>query len=86
MVSKCANPGCASIFLYLHSGKLFRVEIESPGPKNATSSSDFVPKKPPRRVEFFWLCEECASKMTLTFRKDSGVRTQPIVQAKAAAL
>ena len=26
MLSKCANPGCAATFLYLHQGKLFRLD------------------------------------------------------------
>ncbi len=27
MLSKCANPGCPAPFLYLHEGKLFRMDI-----------------------------------------------------------
>ena len=26
MLSKCANPGCPASFLYLHEGKLFRLD------------------------------------------------------------
>ena len=26
MLSKCANPGCTATFLYLHRGKLFRLD------------------------------------------------------------
>ena len=26
MLSKCANPGCPATFLYLHQGKLFRLD------------------------------------------------------------
>jgi hypothetical protein len=26
MLSKCANPGCPASFIYLHEGKLFRLD------------------------------------------------------------
>ena len=29
MLSKCANPQCRAAFLYLHQGKLFRIETEA---------------------------------------------------------
>ena len=31
MLSKCANPGCSASFLYLHQGKLFRLETNGNG-------------------------------------------------------
>ncbi|MBV8207674.1 MAG: hypothetical protein JO041_12840 [Acidobacteria bacterium] len=51
MVSKCANPGCSATFRYLHDGKVFRVEFDTRG--NA------------RKPEYFWLCGDCASLMTI---------------------
>lgn len=86
MVSKCANPGCSAVFRYLHAGKVFRVEVESPKFDNAEFGRDVEMKKPARRIEFFWLCQECASKMTLVFSKDNGVKTKPIARAKAVGL
>jgi hypothetical protein len=85
MVSKCANPGCSSVFLYLHAGKIFRAEVETSNRIDSNSGPDAAMKKPARRVEFFWLCNECASKMTLVC-KDGGAMLRPISQAKAAAL
>ena len=29
MLSKCANPGCPASFLYLHEGKLFRLDTSA---------------------------------------------------------
>ena len=58
MLSKCANPGCAASFLYLHEGKLFRLD----------SSTEILVRipvsevtRPSRRFEFFWLCDQCAA-------------------------
>jgi hypothetical protein len=49
MVSQCANPECGAPFLYLRHGKLFK--IERPGYSARHS-----------RVEYFWLCGNCAAK------------------------
>jgi hypothetical protein len=86
MVSKCANYGCSAVFLYLHAGEVFPVEVESPKSDNAGFGRDAEMKKPARHIEFFWLCQECASKMTLVFSKTGGVATKPIARAKAVAL
>ncbi len=39
MLSKCANPGCPATFLYLHVGKLFRMDttVEVHGPRSGCS-------------------------------------------------
>jgi hypothetical protein len=80
MLSKCANPGCSAPFLYLHLGKLFRWETERTDDEDSPSfGSDPEIKRSQRRVEFFWLCEDCAKVLTLTFRKGLGVRTQALV-------
>jgi hypothetical protein len=87
MVSKCANPGCSASFHYFHQGKLFRWEttggIYDSGPTFGTEPGE---KRPSRRVEFFWLCSDCASEMTLAFDRRVGVTTQPLIRARAASL
>jgi hypothetical protein len=52
MLSKCANPVCGRLFLYLHEGKLFwrRMSLE---PKASAG-------------EWFWLCDECLKEMSTT--------------------
>jgi hypothetical protein len=78
MVSKCANPGCSNPFRYMHEGKLFRMEAEiQPA---GSSSLPYRPngKKSVRRMEFFWLCDNCASTMTLIYEKGVGVRVRPL--------
>jgi len=67
MLSKCANPGCPAPFRYLHQGKLFRLDTgtEHPSTKNS--------EKPVRHLEFFWLCEECAARLTLDYKQGVGI-------------
>jgi hypothetical protein len=50
MVSTCANPECAVPFLYYGLGRLFVFEPDG----NAQV-----------RVESFWLCGDCAARLTL---------------------
>jgi len=68
MVSKCANPNCSAPFLYLHQGKLFRLETDAQDPV-----ADAAMKKFSRRTEFFWLCSECAARLTLGYEKGVGL-------------
>jgi hypothetical protein len=80
MVSKCANPSCSAPFRFLHQGKVFRVETQPESPNQESLS----PKKPARHLEFYWLCEHCASLMTLAVSKD-GVSIRPRLHAMRAA-
>ena len=69
MVSQCANPDCGAPFLYLRQGKLFA--IPRPG---------FPPRH--SRVEYFWLCGNCAGKLKIDSFHDGGV---PILHASPQA-
>ena len=60
MVSECANPHCSAQFLYFGEGQLVAVPGHS---KFATQS----------RVEFFWLCGECAASFDLQVKDDGNV-------------
>ena len=51
MLSKCANPHCRASFLYLHQGKLFRIETAAGHHKNPGPDPDA--RKPVRRLEYF---------------------------------
>jgi hypothetical protein len=84
MLSKCANPGCTATFLYLHQGKLFRLNVGNDIP---VSSSLPQTVKPAQRVEFFWLCSQCASELTIDYDQGTGVAVVPLAKplARAAA-
>ncbi len=77
MISKCANPACPTRFLYLHEGRLFRVEREAEETEPVLGFDPTTPKHA-RSVEFFWLCGNCAATMTLTYRKGVGVTTRQV--------
>ena len=40
MLSKCANPGCPASFLYLHQGKLFRLDTSHRDCRQYAGSGD----------------------------------------------
>jgi hypothetical protein len=64
MVAKCANPDCGAPFLYLRQGRLFAV----PRPRASVRAT---------RFEYFWLCGNCAGRMTIDSRGEGGVRPAP---------
>jgi hypothetical protein len=80
MLSKCANPACATTFQYLRGGRLFKFELElfereSPSLVGSNSPGD---KKPARRVEHFWLCGDCARYVTLSLERERKVVVVPL--------
>src|SRR5713226_3439634 len=81
MLSKCSNPGCSATFRRLQTGKLFRFDS-----LNRRPSRDGSTPKSPRGVEFFWLCEVCAAKVTLVSNSTEGTRVVAIAgRAREAA-
>ena len=84
MVSKCANPECPATFRYFHIGKLFRVDTSSGPERRRAMGQDEAHLRPLRRLQFYWLCETCAPKMTLTYDHESGISVRPNAQAAAA--
>lgn len=81
MLSKCANPECSARFRYFGQGKLFRIETASGFERRRAMGEN---KKPLRRVEFYWLCENCAGRMVLAYDKETGVSVRPRVYARSA--
>jgi hypothetical protein len=65
VIRKCANPGCAAIFRYLHEGKLFKFEMRSLDQPTIETSGADQKERPSHEIEWFWLCDSCASTMTL---------------------
>lgn len=66
MVSQCANPRCSAPFRYLRQGKVFLVEHRN---KNGNGNG----RQSAGRVEFFYLCSDCAQRMTLEREQASGL-------------
>jgi len=78
MLHKCANPNCINPFRRLSEGKLFLLETEAGDPSNAGQA---WATRGPRRIEHFWLCDQCASVLTLAFKKGRGMVTVPLPEA-----
>jgi hypothetical protein len=79
MVSHCANPECSKPFLKLREGKLFLVEtIAVTGSAVVNARTDVPQRKPPKRVEHFWLCDDCAPSWTLIQDGNRGLALVPI--------
>jgi hypothetical protein len=76
MLSKCANPECLAPFIYLRDGRLYQIDTAA-GPQLVTKS------KPAHRIEYFWLCGQCASSMTLSFQRGKGVVMVPLQRETA---
>jgi hypothetical protein len=74
VVGKCANPECGVPFRYFREGKLFRFDLNAPSTLVRVQSD----AETHRRIEDFWLCGSCASKMTLISEDGVGVTTCPI--------
>jgi hypothetical protein len=75
VLHKCANPSCLSPFRRLSQGKLFLVETE---PLEGSKA-----RRAPWRgrlshhIEYYWLCDQCAFALTLSYEKGRGVVTVP---------
>jgi hypothetical protein len=78
MLNKCANPACPNVFRSLRHGKLFLLEIEPASDSIASSSAMSRRERIARRVERYWLCDCCASLLTLTFERGRGMVTVPL--------
>lgn len=79
MLSKCANPECGASFHCLGQGKLYEIR---PEPETAGPQLLFPKKAAAGRSERFWLCNNCASIMTLAVDASRKVILLPL-QPKA---
>ena len=74
MLHKCANPACLVPFRKLRQGKLFLVERES---LKASTLRRAHRGQSANRIEYYWLCDQCAFALTLSYEKGRGVVTVP---------
>ncbi len=82
MLHKCANPVCLNRFRRLNQGKLFQVENEYFAAPSSLPATPTRKVRSCRRVEYYWLCDQCCSLLTLTFEKGRGMITVPLPEAK----
>jgi hypothetical protein len=77
MITKCANPDCFAPFHYMREGRLFQVDRDAAGHLVAgpflMSGSGL-----PHRLEHFWLCGNCAQRLTLALDATGSMVTVPL--------
>jgi len=61
------------------------METSSGLERRRSMGQDEVSARPMRRIEFYWLCENCAAKMTLVCDEQMGVSVRPNSRAVSAA-
>lgn len=66
MVSTCANPQCSAPFRRLKQGRLIVID-----PREQAHSQMASPLS---RLEYFWLCDQCAPRFTLAVEPGNRVR------------
>jgi hypothetical protein len=86
LLSHCANPQCSRPFLHLRQGKLFLVETKDPTHPGTLKVPDSAHLRlRPRRVERYWMCDECAAVWTLVHDRNRGIVLLPLRRAVARA-
>jgi hypothetical protein len=79
VLHKCANSACLVPFRKLSQGKLFLVETEP------LEGSDLRRMRwrgqTSHHTEYYWLCDQCAFALTLSYEKGRGVVTVPRPEA-----
>lgn len=79
MLSRCANSQCSKPFLRLGQGRLFVVEApQVPELRDLKSTRSPYLRKDPRRIERYWLCDDCAETWTLIQDRQQGIALVPL--------
>lgn len=76
MLHKCVNPACSVPFLRMTEGKLFVVQMPPRPVSNARGLDQR--KSALRKVEHYWMCDNCARELTIFFDADRGMVTVPL--------
>jgi hypothetical protein len=77
VLHKCANPACPSRFRKLNQGKLFLVDTQ---PLESSEARRTRSRGQSHRVEYYWLCDQCAFAFTLSYEKGRGVVAVPRIE------
>ncbi len=60
-------------------GKLFVVQMDSPRLLLTDLEGKTRRSKPPRRLEYRWLCNDCSRYLTIAFERGRGTITVPLL-------
>jgi hypothetical protein len=73
--SKCANPGCPTLFDWQLHGKFYRFYRHHAHAHGRSLSPESTPGQ--RDFEHFWLCEACSMVFTLAYNQEHGIVVRP---------
>ena len=74
----CANPNCQISRKSYCEGRLFQFEIVAISVAASDETCEPFDEKPERKISHFWLCESCASNMSLELDPKQGLRLVPL--------
>jgi hypothetical protein len=74
---RCANPTCGVPRTSFCDGRLFQFEIVAISVAANDDTSEPFDEKPERKITHCWLCDSCASKMSVTLDPMQGLRVVP---------
>ncbi|SRR5579883_795864 len=74
MAAQCANPHCSSQFAFLHEGRVFVLRTTDDKAVISKRANFFGTI---RRVQYAWLCDACAKKMTVVLGSDDRIQVVP---------
>jgi hypothetical protein len=79
MLHKCVNQNCSATFRNLSRGRLFAVEMDDFG----STLPELMESQPKlsHRLEYYWLCDQCAYVLTLSYEKGRGIVAVPLPEA-----
>lgn len=80
MLGKCANPSCEMPFRYLRGGKLFMIDLAD---RHGQEHADGFDPHQPHRTTYFWLCDDCSTRMSVVMNREGAAVIQPITSPKA---
>jgi hypothetical protein len=85
MVSKCLNSQCSAAFKYFGRGRLFRIDYREAERKSVLTGKKVVVsiRSKINSIEHFWLCEKCATTMTIELSDAGEVRLVPYEDSAA---
>jgi hypothetical protein len=78
MFIRCANPNCQIPRKDYCEGRLFQFEIVSISVAASDERCEPFDEKPERKISHFWLCDSCASGMSLDLDPKKGLRLVPV--------
>ena len=84
MLAHCINPDCRVALQTFSEGRLFQFEVVSISIPARDDRRLPFDEKPRRQTSHFWLCGNCATRLSLTVEPSEGLRLVPLADEEGA--